>query len=75
MWGRPVNLATYRKSVSESELDYAASEEVEPEIDEEPLLISYDGEEYSESELSDTVAEEIMMDEVSYNTRASEWYE
>lgn len=75
MWGRPVNVATIRKSVTESELDYAMQEEIEPEIVENPIRIRYDGNEYQEYELEETIAEDIKSDDVNYNTRAGEWYE
>lgn len=74
MWGRPVNLVTVKKTVSEREMDYALSEDVEPKKSESVIRLRYDGSEYSEHDgVSDIVKEEIMAEDVDYDTVPEEW--
>jgi len=75
MWGRPVNLATVGKKVSEKEMDYAYDEGVEPEPDEVPVVFRYDGEDVYENEPSPMVEAELQAEEVDYSTKPDEWVE
>lgn len=74
MWGKPVNLATVGKSVSENEIDYAHSEGTEPEPEEIPVVFSYsekDG--FEEHQASPQIVSELEYDEVDYSTVPDEW--
>jgi len=73
MWGRPVNLATVGKVVSEDEMDYALSEGVEPEAQEQAVRVRYDGNEFEEYELAEDIEERIQAEEIDYDTKPDEW--
>jgi stage V sporulation protein R len=74
MWGRSVNLVTVKKTVSEREMDYALSEDVEPKKSESVIRLRYDGSEYSEHEdVSDIVKEEVIAEDVDYDTVPKSW--
>jgi stage V sporulation protein R len=73
MWGRPVNLATVGVVVSESDMDYAHSEGVEPEPEKKYVVFRYDGEEFSEESASDEIREEVEAEEIDYSTKPEEW--
>lgn len=73
MWGRPVNLATVGLTVDETELDYAYSENVEPEPKEVPVLFKYDGEEFTEEEPGEKIKDELQAEPIDYDTKPDEW--
>lgn len=73
LWGRPVNLATVQKQVTEEEMDYAYSEGVEPEAEENFIRLRFDGSEVTTHEVYEDVAEYIKADEIDYNTKPEEW--
>lgn len=58
LWGRPVNLKTIDKDL---------------EGNEQGILLTYNGEEISESELSDSEVENIRADEIDYDTKPDSW--
>jgi len=74
LWGRPVNIVTVGKFVQDEELDYAYSEDVEPEPIEKIVRIKYDGSEFSEYDVQDgQIKEAVKADEIDYNTIPEEW--
>lgn len=74
MWGRPVNLVTVKKTVAERDMDYALSEGVEPKKQESVIRLRYGGSEYSEhDDVSDIVKEEVMGEDVDYDTVPESW--
>lgn len=80
MWGRDVSLATVMKGVEQSELDFALSENKTPDIEEIPVLLSYDGEEERVSEVGDIpsmwrdeIEDRIFAKDVDYDTRPDRW--
>ena len=75
MWGRPVNLATVGLSVSETEMDYAYSEGVEPQPEEVLALFKYDGENFTEEEPDLEIKEYLQAEELDYDTKPEEWIE
>jgi stage V sporulation protein R len=74
MWGRPVNLATVGHSVTENEMDYARSEEQEPEPDEMAVVFRYSEEDgFEEYEAPPAIEEALQYDDVDYDTKPDEW--
>lgn len=74
LWGRPINLVTVGKYVSDEELDYAYSEDIQPEAVEKVVRIKYDGEEFSEHDVfDDKLIDEVKADEIDYKTVPEEW--
>jgi stage V sporulation protein R len=74
LWGRPVNIVTVGKYVSDEELDYAYSEDVEPEPVEHTVRVKYNGEQFSEHDVTDDeLKEAVQADEIDYNVRPDEW--
>jgi stage V sporulation protein R len=74
MWGRPVNLATVGKSVSENEMDYALGEEQEPEPEEIAVVFKYSEEDgFEEYEAPSHIEEALQYDDVDYSTIPEEW--
>jgi stage V sporulation protein R len=73
LWGRPVNLKTIVKRISDREAEIAERRRREPEPEEQGLLIRYDGESFEETELSWDAVEEIAASEVDYDTKPEEW--
>jgi len=74
MWGRPVNLATVGKSVSENEMDYAMSEGQEPQPKEVAVVFKYSEENgFEEYEAPSHIEEALQYDDVDYSTKPSEW--
>jgi stage V sporulation protein R len=75
MWGRPVHLGTIAKKVPQEEMDYAFSEEVEPEFEEVPLRIEYGGEEFYEHSVSEgsMLYRNMKADDIDYNTKPEDW--
>jgi stage V sporulation protein R len=74
LWGRPVNLITVGKYVSEEELDYSYSEGVEPNPEEIIMRMRYNGKEFEEFEVGDErLREEAKADEIDYKVTPEEW--
>ena len=76
MWGRPINILTVGKFITERELDYAFSEGHEPEPEEITIRKRYDGEEWGEFKAVDERAiEELTAGNIDYNTMPDSWLE
>ncbi len=73
LWGRPVNLKTIRKEVTERDLEVARRRDSEPEPDEQGLLLRYDGAEVSEESLEWAAVEHLAADAVDYDTTPQDW--
>ncbi|MFP4217600.1 MAG: SpoVR family protein [Salinarchaeum sp.] len=73
LWGRPVNLKTIRKEVTERDLEVARRRDSEPEPDEQGLLLRYDGAEVSEESLEWAAVEHLAADAVDYDTTPDDW--
>lgn len=74
LWGRPVNIVTVGKYVSDEELDYAYSEDIQPKAVERTVRIKYDGEEFSEHDVTDDkIIDKVNADEIDYKTVPEEW--
>ncbi len=73
MWGRPVNLMTIVKEVNEEELEIARRRGREPQMDENGKLIRYDGDQFDIADLDAEMTEEIMADDVDYDTKPEDW--
>ena len=73
LWGRPVNLMTIRIEYDEHELEVARRRGREPDGTDVGVRIRYDGEEFTEHELSLALCEAIAADEIDYDTRPDEW--
>jgi stage V sporulation protein R len=74
LWGRPVNIVTVGKYVSDEELDYAYSEDIQPQAVEKAVRIKYDGEEFTEHDVFDEgLEDEVMADDIDYKTIPEEW--
>ena len=73
MWGRPVNVATIYKTITEEEINHAMRRNEEPEPEEVPVRIRYDGKDFEEHELDERIADKIRADDVDYNTKPDEW--
>lgn len=74
LWGRPVNLVTIGKYVSDEELDHAYSERVQPEPVEKFARIRYDGDEFEQHEVEDEeMKEAVQADEIDYKVTPEEW--
>ena len=73
LWGRPVNLKTIVKRISEQAAEAAARRGVEPEPEEQGLLVRYDGESFETEELAWGAVEDLAADEVDYDTKPDDW--
>ncbi|MCL7416774.1 MAG: SpoVR family protein [Halalkalicoccus sp.] len=73
LWGRPVNLMTIHKEVSEKDLEVARRRSREPEPTERGVRIRYDGMEFETSELDDDQTAAIEADDIDYDTKPDEW--
>lgn len=73
LWGRPVNLATIVKEVNEEELEIAKRRGREPEMDEIGRLLRYDGNSFTVTELDDEIEDEIMAEDIDYDTKPEDW--
>jgi stage V sporulation protein R len=73
LWGRPVNLKTIVKKISDREAEIAERRRREPEPEEQGLLIRYDGASFEEEEIPWEEVEDIAASEVDYDTKPEEW--
>jgi stage V sporulation protein R len=74
LWGRPVNFVSVGKYVSDEELDYAYSEEVEPQAEEITLRVRFDGTDFEEHDVTDeTLEDAVQANEIDYQTKPEEW--
>ena len=73
LWGRPVNLMTIRKTVSEKDIEVARRRNREPEPTEQGIRIRYDGMEFKTVELDDSLTVTIEASDIDYDTKPDEW--
>lgn len=73
LWGRPVNLMTIRKTVSEKDIEVARRRNREPEPTEQGIRIRYDGMEFETTELDDSWTAAIEASDIDYDTKPDEW--
>lgn len=73
LWGRPVHLKTIIKEVSDHDLEVARRRNREPEPEESGLLITYDGDAFTDRELDWSEVEHLAADDIDYDTRPDEW--
>jgi len=73
LWGRPVNLKTIVKAVSEQAMEAAERRGQEPEPEERGVLIHYDGSEFEVEELEWDAVEELAATDVDYDTKPEDW--
>jgi len=73
LWGRPVNLATIVREVDDHDVEVARRRNREPEIEEQGLLVRYDGEAIEHRELQMEEVEHLAADDVDYDTTPEEW--
>ncbi|MDL5361252.1 SpoVR family protein [Halalkalicoccus sp. NIPERK01] len=73
LWGRPVNLMTIRKEVSEKDVEVARRRNREPKPTEQGILIRYDGMEFETSELDGDRVAAIEASDIDYDTKPEEW--
>ncbi|MFC6904189.1 SpoVR family protein [Halalkalicoccus tibetensis] len=73
LWGRPVNLMTIRKEVTDKDVEVARRRNREPEPTEQGIRIRYDGEGFETSELTDEQLAAIEASDIDYDTKPEEW--
>ncbi|WP_435096635.1 SpoVR family protein [Halarchaeum sp. P4] len=73
LWGRPVALRTVVTEVSDSELERARRQGVEPDPEEVGLELRFDGDGFEEVELDAEEISELQADAVDYDTKPEEW--
>ncbi|WP_336344117.1 SpoVR family protein [Halalkalicoccus ordinarius] len=73
LWGRPVNLMTIRKEVSEKAVEVARRRNREPEPEERGVMIRYDGSEFETTDLEPEQVEAIEASDIDYDTKPDEW--
>lgn len=74
MWGRPVNLATVGKSVSENQMEDSLRQGQEPEPKEIPVVFSYSEEDgFEEFQAPPHIEEALAYEDVDYDTKPDEW--
>ncbi len=73
LWGRPVHLRTIAKEYDEHDVEVARRRDREPEAIEQGRLISYDGMEFSETDLDWSEVEHLAASEIDYDTKPEEW--
>jgi len=73
LWGRPVNLKTIDKRLTEETIERARHRNEEPEPEEVGLMLRYDGQRHLMRELDDEAVADIAAAEVDYDTTPSEW--
>jgi len=73
LWGRPVNLKTVTKEVDDNVMKMARRRGKEPEPNEKPVVIRYDGDGFETRELDDDEAEGLAATSLDYDTRPDDW--
>lgn len=73
LWGRPVNLMTIRKEVTDKDVEVARRRNREPEPTERGVRIRYDGQEFETNELTDEQLAAIEASDIDYDTKPEEW--
>ncbi|WP_331233393.1 SpoVR family protein [Natronorarus salvus] len=73
LWGRPVNLMTIVKELSEKDVEVARRRNREPEPTERGIILRYDGTNFDVADLAEDLVAEIEADDIDYDTRPAEW--
>ncbi|WP_435333386.1 SpoVR family protein [Haloarchaeobius sp. TZWWS8] len=73
LWGRPVNLMTIVKEISDHDREVARRRNREPEATEQGKLIRFDGDEFETTDLAWEEVEHLAADDVDYDTKPEEW--
>jgi len=73
LWGRPVNLLTVVKEVSDHDREVARRRNREPEPTEQGRLLRYDGESFEEKDVPWGEVEHLAADDVDYDTKPEDW--
>jgi stage V sporulation protein R len=73
LWGRPVHLRTIVKEFDDHDIEVARRRDREPEPTERGRRISYDGMEFSESDLDWETVEHLAATDIDYDTKPEEW--
>lgn len=73
LWGRPVNLMTIRKEVTDKDVEVARRRNREPEPTERGVRIRYDGMEFETTDLDDEQVTTIEASDIDYDTKPEEW--
>ncbi|WP_369684417.1 SpoVR family protein [Haloarchaeobius sp. HME9146] len=73
LWGRPVNLMTIVKEISDHDREVARRRNREPKPTEQGKLIRFDGEKFEVTDLAWEEVEHLSADDVDYDTKPEEW--
>lgn len=73
LWGRPVNLMTIRKEITDKDIEVARRRNREPEPTERGVRIRYDGMEFETTDLEDDRTATIEASDIDYKTKPDEW--
>jgi stage V sporulation protein R len=73
LWGRPVNLMTIVKELSEKDVEVARRRNREPKPTERGIILRYDGTNFDVADLAEDLVAEIEADDIDYDTRPAEW--
>jgi stage V sporulation protein R len=73
LWGRPVNLLTIVKELSDHDREVARRRNKEPEPSEQGKRFRFDGEEFEEFDVPWEQVSHLAADDVDYDTKPEEW--
>ena len=73
LWGRPVNLKTVKKELDDNVMKMARRRGKEPEPNEKPVVVRYDGETFETRELDGDETEGLTATSLDYDTRPDDW--
>jgi stage V sporulation protein R len=73
LWGRPVNLKTVKKDIDDNVMKMARRRGKEPEPNEKPVVMRYDGDGFETRELDGDEAEGMTATSLDYDTRPDDW--
>ncbi|MFW5983645.1 MAG: SpoVR family protein [Halobacteria archaeon] len=73
LWGRPVNLKTVEKDIDDNVMKMARRRGKEPEPNEKPVVIRYDGEGFETRELDADEEDGLTATGLDYDTRPDDW--
>lgn len=73
LWGRPVNLMTIVKELSEKDVEVARRRNREPEPEERGIVVRYDGTGFKTTALDPDRVATIEASDIDYDTKPDEW--
>jgi stage V sporulation protein R len=73
LWGRPVNIKTVKKELDDNVMKMARRRGKEPEPNEKPVVVRYDGETFETRELDGDETEGLTATSLDYDTRPDDW--